>query len=383
MKVGLVCPYSFSRPGGVQNHVLGLAGWLKTHGHQVSILAPGWPPTGMLADYGLNDSEFTTGGKALPVKANGSVARINFGVGPARRAKAWLDAGDFDAVHLHEPMTPSLCILTLWLTDRPVTATFHTNSPIIKGLKRVNRALPGAVKRIDAAIAVSSVAAKVAKSHTGVAPVVIGNGLAIADYPLLPTAGRWRGGDRPRVTFLGRYEEPRKGFHVLSAALPLVRQRHPDLEVVVIGHGRQMSVEGVDFVGGVGDAERNRWLGVSDVYVAPQTGRESFGIVLIEAMACGAPVVSSAIPAFREVLSDAEGPVGHLFATGNSQALADAILASLDEPRDLRLQRGRDRAASFDWSVIGPQVLAMYELAGENRFLAVDQAKGRVRRGIL
>lgn len=383
MKVGLVCPYSFSRPGGVQNHVLGLAGWLKSKGHRVSILAPGQPPAGMLADYGLTLDEYTTGGKALPVKANGSVARINFGIGPARKASAWLKAGDFDAVHLHEPMTPSLCILTLWLTDRPVTATFHTNSPIIKGLRRVNRALPGAVKHIDSAIAVSSIAAKVAKGHTGVVPVVIGNGLAIDDYPLLPTAGRWRGGSRPRITFLGRYGEPRKGFHVLSAALPLVRLRYPDIEVVVIGHGQQMSVEGVSFVGGVGDAERNRWLGGSDIYVAPQTGRESFGIVLIEAMACGAPVVASALPAFREVLTDAEGPVGHLFTTGNPKALADAIIASLEEPRDLRLRRGRERAAAFDWSVIGPQVVAMYELAAENRYLSVDQAKGRVRRSIL
>lgn len=382
MRVGIVCPYSFHRPGGVQNHVLGLAGWLKAQGHHVEILAPGEPPAGMLADYGLDRSQYTTGGKALPVKANGSVARINFGIRPARRAKAWLDAGDFDAVHLHEPMTPSLCILTLWLSDRPVTATFHTNAPIIKALKRVNQMLPGAIKRIDSAIAVSSVAAKVAKGHTGVSPVVIGNGLAIDDYRLTPTPGRWRGGDRPRITFLGRYEEPRKGFQILTAALPLVRQEFPELDVVVVGHGGEMSVEGVRFVGGVSDAERNRWLGASDVYVAPQTGRESFGIVLIEALACGAPVVASALPAFTEVLSDEEGVVGHVFKTGNSQALARAIIASLRETRDLRLQRGRDQAASFDWSVIGPQVMAMYELAAENRYRAVDEAKGRVRRRI-
>ncbi len=380
MKIGLVCPYSFQRPGGVQNHVLGLAGWLKKQGHRVAILAPGEPPRGMLASYGLVESEYTTCGRALPVKVNGSVARINFGVGPARRAKAWLDAGDFDAVHIHEPMTPSLSILTLWLTDRPVTATFHSNAPTVKALKRLNQLLPQAVRRLDAAIAVSSVAAKVAKNHTGVSPVVIGNGLAIDDYELVPATGRWRGGDHPRITFLGRYEEPRKGFHVLTAALPLVRDAFGDVEVVVIGHGGRMSVEGVKFVGGVNDAERNRWLGVSDVYVAPQTGRESFGIVLIEAMACGAPVVASQLPAFIEVLSDDEGPVGHTFRTGNSQALARAIIASLHEPRDLRLQRGRDQAARFDWSVIGPQVLAMYRLAAENRYLSVDEAKGRRHR---
>ncbi len=382
MKVGLVCPYSFRRPGGVQNHVLGLASWLKSQGHRVSVLAPGQPPAGMLASYGLAGSEYTTGGKAVPLKANGSVARINFGVGPALKAKEWLDSGDFDVVHLHEPITPSLCLLTLWLTDRPVTATFHTNAPIIKSIKRINQALPRAVNRLDAAIAVSSVAAKVAKGHTGVVPVVIGNGLAIDDYPLAPTTGRWRGGDHPRVTFLGRYEEPRKGFQVLTAALPLIRQEFPDVEVVVIGHGRPMSIEGVTFVGGVNDAERNRWLGVSDVYIAPQTGRESFGIVLIEALACGAPVVASSLPAFSEVLSDEDGVAGHLFKTGNPQTLAKAVIRSLNEPRDLRLDRGRARAAQFDWSVIGPQVVAMYKLAAENRYLAIDEARGRTRRPI-
>ena len=213
-------------------------------------------------------------------------------------------------------------------------------------------------------------------------PVVIGNGLAIDDYPLAPTTGRWRGGDHPRVTFLGRYEEPRKGFQVLTAALPLIRQEFPDVEVVVIGHGRPMSIEGVTFVGGVNDAERNRWLGVSDVYIAPQTGRESFGIVLIEALACGAPVVASSLPAFSEVLSDEDGVAGHLFKTGNPQTLAKAVIRSLNEPRDLRLDRGRARAAQFDWSVIGPQVVAMYKLAAENRYLAIDEARGRTRRPI-
>ncbi|WP_341728275.1 glycosyltransferase family 4 protein [Brooklawnia sp.] len=382
MKVGLVCPYSFNRPGGVQNHVLGLAGWLKSKGHQVSVLAPGYPPHGMLADYGLAGAEFTTGGKALPLKVNESVARINFGFGPARKAKAWLDAGDFDVVHLHEPIAPNLCLLTLWLTDRAVTATFHSNSPIFKSWKRINEMLPGAVRRLDATIAVSSVAARVAKGHTGVVPVVIGNGLAIDDYEIEPVGGRWRGGDHPRITFLGRYSEPRKGFNVLTACLPLVREHFPDLEVIVIGHGPEMSIEGVTFVGGVCDAERNRWLGASDVYVAPQTGRESFGIVLIEAMACGAPVVASNLGAFVEVLSDRDGVIGHTFKVGNSHALAEAIIVSLTEPRDLRLQRGREQAASFDWSVIGPQVVAMYEVAIENRYLAVDEGKGRARRRI-
>lgn len=380
-RVGIVCPYSFHRPGGVQNHVLGLAGWLKQCGYHVGILAPGVPAQGMLAGYGLASEDFTTGGRAVPIKANGSVARINFGFDSLRRAKCWLDKGDFDVVHLHEPITPTLSLQTLWLTDRPVTATFHTASPISKTLQVANRLLPQVVGRIDASIAVSSEAARVAHAHSGVVPVVIGNGLTVSDYQLTPTTGRWRGGQMPRITFLGRYGEPRKGFQVLTAALPLIREVYPDVDVVVIGHGTKMSIEGVRFVGGVNDAQRNAWLAASDVYIAPQTGRESFGIVLIEALACGAPVAASNLPAFIDVLSDAEGVAGHLFQAGNSSALARAVLDSLVEPRDLNLSRGRKVAERYDWSQIGPQIVEMYRISGENRYMNVEQPKGRVRHG--
>lgn len=382
MRIGLVCPYSFGAPGGVQNHVLGLAGWLKTQDHQVSILAPDEPEPELLVGYGLSVGEFTSGGRAIPIRANGSVARVNFGFGPARRAKSWLDAGDFDAVHLHEPIGPTISLLTLWLTDRPVTATFHTARPVIKALRMINDALPMAVHRLDSSIAVSAVAAEVAHAHTGVVPVVIPNGISIADYPCPSVAGRWRGGDQPRITFLGRYDEPRKGFHVLQAALPLIRRAHPGAEIVVIGKGAPIKVAGVRFVGGISDRERNDLLATSDVYVAPQTGRESFGIVLIEALACGAPVVASDLPAFIEVLSDESGVVGRTFPTGRPGSMAQAVLASLAEPRDRNLQRGRRLAETYDWSVVGPQVVASYALAAERRYQAVDRAKGRPRRFI-
>ncbi|MFT8395162.1 glycosyltransferase family 4 protein [Propionibacterium sp.] len=366
MKVGIVCPYSFSRPGGVQNHVLGLAGWLKEQGHEISIIAPGQASPALLAETGLKPAEFVTAGRALPVNFNGSVARINFGVGPALTVKKWLDEGHFDVIHLHEPVAPTICLLALYLTDCPVTATFHTATPAVGAITIANRLLPRVVSRIDASIAVSSEAAAVAQHHRGVHPVVIGNGIHIDDYPIAPVSGRWRGGEHPRLTFLGRYDEPRKGFEVLTAALPLVTAHYPDLDVVVIGNGSSRSVEGVRFLGGLDDMARNRWLGSSDVYIAPQTGRESFGIVLLEAMACGAPVVAANLRAFTEVLTDDQGVVGQQFQIGNSASASRAILRSLAEPRDLRLERGRAQAASFDWSVIGPQVVAMYVIAQQN-----------------
>lgn len=382
MRIGIVCPYSFVAPGGVQNHVLGLAGWLRRNDHHVEILAPGKPEPGLLESYGLSTDQFTTAGKAVPIRTNGSVARLNFGPPVASRAKKWLDNGDFDAVHLHEPITPSVAITTLWFTDRPVTGTFHASSKIVRSLIVLNKMMPGPVQRLDATIAVSNAAAIVAKSHFGVHPVVIGNGIEIADYPIAPCSGKWRGGDHPRLVFLGRYDEPRKGFQVLTAALPLIRKSYPDIDVVVIGRGSELTIPGVRFVGGVDDETRNEWLASADVYVAPQTGRESFGIVLLEAMACGAPVVASDLSAFEEVLTDAEGPVGHLFSKGSAQGLARAVVTSLGEPRDLRLERGRQRAASFDWDRIGPQVIAMYQLAADRRFAEVDGGLGRARRWI-
>ncbi|MDK9345689.1 glycosyltransferase family 4 protein [Propionibacterium freudenreichii] len=366
MRVGLVCPYSFARPGGVQNHVLGLGGWLKEQGHDVSIIAPGQASRSLLAETGLVPSEFVSAGRAVPVTFNGSVARINFGVGPALKVKKWLDQGNLDVVHLHEPIAPTICLLALYLTDRPVTATFHTATPELTAIRFANRVLPRMVSRIDAAIAVSSEAADVAHHYSGVNPVVIGNGIHLADYPLVRATSRWRGGEHPLITFLGRYDEPRKGFEVLTAALPLVRATYPDLEVVVIGSGTARSVEGVRFLGGLDDEERNAWLGRSDIYIAPQTGRESFGIVLLEAMACGAPVVAANLRAFLDVLTDDEGLVGHTFRVGNSASASRAMLRSLSEPRDLRLERGRALAANYDWSVIGPQVVAMYTVAGQN-----------------
>lgn len=378
MRVGIVCPYSFTYPGGVQNHVLGLGGWLKQNGHQVSILAPGQASPALLAETGLRPEEFTSAGHAVPISFNGSVARINFGPGPASKVKRWLDQGRFDVVHLHEPIGPNIGMVALYLTDRPVTATFHTSMPTMRAIKLLNQTLPRVVSRIDSSIAVSAAAAEVAHEHSGVDPVIIGNGIHVDDYPLEPTRGPWRGGEAPRLVFLGRYDEPRKGFEVLTPALPLVRSRFPDLDVVVIGSGSARSEQGVRFLGGLDDEARNYWLGHCDVYIAPQTGRESFGIVLLEAMACGAPVVASDLPAFVDVLTDDEGVIGHVFCKGNSSSASQAIINSLSEPRDLRLERGRAQAARFDWSQIGPQVVQMYRTARLNS--ARMRLSGRWRR---
>lgn len=368
LRVGLVCPYSFSAPGGVQNHVLGLASQLRKQGHHAEILGPGDLAPGTLESYALPADAFTSTGYSVPIKFNGSVARISFGPSQWRAVKRWLDAGRFDVIHLHEPMPPSVAQIALWLTDAPVVATFHTSMPVMAWIKRLNRLVPQAVKRIDASIAVSTLARDVAREHFQVDPVIIGNGISIDDHELHRCDGRWRGGDHPVVTFLGRYNEPRKGFGVLLRALGAVRTVHPDLEVVVAGAGTPIPADKVTYRGFVSDAERNELLGNSDIYVAPNTGRESFGIVLLEGLASGAPVVASDIPAFRDVLTTHDGEVvGKLFRNEDSADLARAMLESLAEPRDAKLEPGRARAAEFDWSVLVPHIEQQYRRAIESR----------------
>lgn len=360
--VALVCPYSFARSGGVQNHVLGLAGWLKGRGHRVALFGPGHPDPEALASSGLVAGEFTSAGRAIPVPYNGSVARVNFGFAESRRVRRWLREVDPDVLHVHEPITPSVAVLSVWgAGEVPVVATFHTATPGSRTMALARRMLPHTVARVDGGIAVSRVARQVVDDHIGLEPVVIGNGIARGPRPADLARRTWRGGEGPRIMFVGRYDEPRKGFDVFCEALPLVRAHHPRADVVVVGEGRSRPLPGARFLGAVSDAERDRLLAATDVYVAPHVGRESFGIVLLEALAAGADVVASDLAAFREVLTDDEGAlVGTLARTGDPLHLAAQVLDVLEHPDADRRERGWRHAGAFDWSVIGPRVEAVY-----------------------
>lgn len=364
MRIGVLCPYSFDRPGGVQNHVLGLSSWLIGEGHQVGILGPGRPSAGVLAHHSLDSEVITSAGRAWPIPVNGSVARVNYGPHVARRVARWLASGDFDLVHLQEPIMPTAAQHALRRAKVPVVATFHaTTRACWRAGSLVRQGVAGLTDRLDGSVAVSEAAARTVQHYLGVEPVVVANGIAVRDHPCAPTGARWRNGDHPLCLFLGRFDEPRKGFSTLLAALPRVRAAYPDLEVVVAGAGRTTAGPGVRFVGAISDQERNRLLSQADVFVAPQTGQESFGIVLLEALACGAPVVASDLAAFEAVLSDHTGLVGHVFRRGDPVALAQAMNRSLAEPRDLRRLRGRALAAGYDWSVVGRQLLGIYRAA--------------------
>lgn len=393
LRIGLVCPYSLSVPGGVQNHILGLAGYLTANGDRVSILAPGDLDPDRARQHGLRPEQFTSVGTALPVPYNGSVARITFGPRTAARVRRWLTGRQLDLVHIHEPLAPSVSLLSLFASRVPVAATFHTATPRSRLLRAVAATLHPAIERIGAGIAVSASARDVVVQHLGRHPQLVPNGIRAGEFDCRPddrtgpdqqpepdTIGtdstasrqlgehRWRGGARPRMVFLGRLDEPRKGLSVLLDALPLIKRRHPDLEVVIAGQGSPARIErcaarlppGCRVVGEVDDRRRDALLRSADLFIAPHIDRESFGIVLIEAIAAGATVVASDLPAFIDLLTVHDQVLGYLFATGNPGALADTVDRALADDRGDLNADARAAVSRYDWSVVGPAVRDIY-----------------------
>ena len=387
-RVGLVCPYSLSTPGGVQNHVIGLAGHLNRSGHDVSVLAPGRPDPDTLERLGLSPAQFVSAGGAVPVPYNGSVARVSFGPVQAARVRRWLRAEQFDLVHVHEPVTPSVAWHTLVATQTPVVATFHTANPSSRSMRIAGRVMTEVIDKIDVRIAVSPTAARMVADHLDRDSQVIPNGFDHAEFAdpgtamVEPPRTSYR---RPRLVFLGRLTEPRKGLDVLLDALPAILAQHPDLEVLVAGQGRRRLPAPCRALGQVADVDRARLLATADVFVAPHVARESFGLVLIEALAAGAPVVASDLAAFVDVLTGepdtdtvAASSCGRLFPAADPRSLAEEVLATLATiPADLAAQRrrGRDLTRRFDWTQVGPLVEQAYAqaLAGP-RTMQVDTA---------
>jgi phosphatidylinositol alpha-mannosyltransferase len=361
MRIGIVCPYSFDAPGGVQNHVRDLAEALIVRGHEVSVLAPSeqapMPPYAVSA------------GGAVPVPYNGSVARVSFGPVVAARVRRWLREGAFDVLHLHEPATPSISVLALWAAECPVVATFHTSNVRSRAMSASAAILRPSMEKIAARIAVSEYARDTLVTHIGGEPVVIPNGVYVDQYRDAAPREEWRGPDGT-VAFVGRLDEPRKGFALLAAAFGRVAEGRPGLRLLVVGGGdidRARSRvpaavrDQVTFLGAAPDQDKAAALSTADVYVAPNTGGESFGIILVEAMAAGAAVLASDLPAFRRVLGD--GRYGVLFPTEDADALAAELAGLLADPggRAALDARAQQAVRRYDWSTVATQVLQVYE----------------------
>jgi phosphatidyl-myo-inositol alpha-mannosyltransferase len=377
VRIGIVCPYSFDVPGGVQNHVHDLAETLIGLGHTVSVLAP--------ADDELPHPPYVvSAGRAVPVKWNGSVARLSFGPLSAARVRRWLAAGRFDVLHVHEPVSPSLSLLAVLSARGPVVATFHTAMTRSRTMAAAQGLLQIVLERITGRIAVSALARKVQVEHLGGDAVEIPNGVAVdrfaAAEPLPGWPGEWAPGSGGTIGFLGRFTEPRKGFPVLLSAFTDLARRRPGLRLLVAGPGDPAELledvpdelhDRIVFLGLVSERDKPRMLRSVHLYAAPNTGGESFGMILTEAMAAGTPVVASDMDAFRRVLDG--GKAGALFPTGDAAALAATLGELLDDPvRRAELSaRGSEVVAGYDWPVIASRVLEVYATA-------IDAASGVV-----
>ncbi|WP_030770633.1 glycosyltransferase family 4 protein [Streptomyces sp. NRRL F-2664] len=360
MKIGIVCPYSWDVPGGVQFHIRDLAEHLIGLGHDVSVLAPADDET-PLPPY------VVSAGRAVPVPYNGSVARLNFGFLSAARVRRWLHEGTFDVIHIHEPASPSLGLLSCWAAQGPIVATFHTSNPRSRAMIAAYPILQPALEKISARIAVSEYARRTLVEHLGGDAVVIPNGVDVDFFAKAEPKAEWRG---QTLGFIGRIDEPRKGLPVLMAAFPKIVEACPDVRLLVAGRGDEEEAVAtlpagirsrVEFLGMVSDEDKARLLRSVDVYVAPNTGGESFGIILVEALSAGAPVLASDLDAFAQVLD--QGGAGDLFANENADALAAGAITLLRDParRAALSERGSAHVRRFDWSTVGADILAVYE----------------------
>ena len=379
LKIGMVCPYGWDTPGGVQIHMKELAEHFIAAGHTVSLIAPVTDEDSPLEPW------VVPAGRPVPIPFNGAIARILFGPIATSRVRQWIQNGDFDILHIHEPAIPSLSLLACVAADGPMVATFHASAPKQKAIFAVGPILEPVLEKLNARIAVSEMARETLKVHFDTEAVVIPNGIDTKKYQAGVRNGDWY---RPHTLgFLGRFDEERKGLEVLIKAIPEIAKAIPDVRVLIAGPGSQEEVlRGVDasvknrlqFLGRLSEAQKADFFKSIDAYVAPNTHGESFGIILAEAMAAGAPIIASDIKAFTDLLAD--GKYGKAFTNKSSKSLAQSCITVLGDTERLNRMReeGLEYSQSFDWNCVASQIMDVYEvaIAGGNGVALASENRG-------
>lgn len=383
MKIGIVCPYDWAVPGGVSIHIRDLALELMQRGHIVNVLAP-------TSDESVLPSWVTSGGKPIAISYNGSVARITFGYRATKRVQKWIDNGAFDVLHIHEPLTPSLSALACWSASGPIVGTFHSAMDKSRILSAGYGLAQTVLEKLSARVAVSELARNTVVEHVGGDAVLIPNGVHVDSFTsakafdYLPFAGKR---DSHAIAFLGRFEESRKGFSILLEAFQKIASEFPNHYLLVAGPGDgQKAIEDlpdelkprIKFLGRVSDEDKARMLQSSGMYIAPNTGGESFGIVLLEAMACKTPVIASDLPAFNRVLDF--GSCGLLFENENPSSLADAIRTTISAQTEVekRISTAFTRVKRFDWSKVATSILDVYATITLDQPKVAEDLRGQI-----
>ena len=380
MKICLVSPYDYTHPGGVGEHVRHLARELRDRGHRVIVMAPS---NTLDDDHGIPD--YIRIGSAVPMPGNGSVARIGLSFHLVRRVRQTLYREGFDVVHYHEPLVPALPITVLRFHDGANVGTFHAFARRNLGYYYARPFLNRYFRRLHSVMAVSAPARDFVSRYFPGDYHVVPNGIdtrrfhpGYAPLPELRTPGQ------RTILFVGRLEQ-RKGLHTLLDAYAQVRRSRADVRLVVVGGGsmrhgyeRYVAEEGIPdvrFMGHVDGDLLPRCYASADLFCTPALGGESFGIVLLEAMATGVPVLASDIPGFAQVVSS--GDDGLLLPPGDAPAWAGAISRVLDDAawRRCAAERGRLTAVGYDWARVVDAVLTVYaearSRARENRVAAL------------
>jgi len=367
MKIALVSPYDFAFPGGVTNHISSLEHQLTLMGHEVKVIAPASKAAPSFGD------GFIPIGTPRPVPASGSICRVTISPWLSTRVQPVLDAGKFDIIHLHEPLMPMLCTTVLRLSDTVNVGTFHAHAGTPGydfGRPLSTLILKRWFHRLDGRIAVSKPAMEFANKYFPEDYTILPNGVDLEHFsPDMPPIDDYCDG-KLNILFVGRLEK-RKGANYLLRAYQRVKREVPDSRLIVVGPGtrlrnkyekwvRQQGIKDVVFIGHATYDELPRYYQTADIFCAPATSCESFGIVLLEAMATGKPIIASNIEGYASVVTD--GVEGLLVPPKNAEMLAQALISLMGD-KSLRQQmgaKGKDKAQEYSWRQVAKKINDYY-----------------------
>ena len=364
LKVALVCPYDVAFPGGVSAHVQNLSANLENNGVVTSIIAPA------SAGYDNSIPNLIQMGSSVTIPTGGSLARISFSVWLAEHLRNLIRQGRYDVVHLHEPFAGALTlsILSKNLENGPIKiGTFHSfeGSNLYKIVP--DWLLQKYFRRLDGRIAVSEPAKSYVQKYLPSKYEVIPNGIDVNEIHSVKPYEQLLDG-KVNILFLGRLEK-RKGLRYLLSSFCDLKWKFPHIRLIVVGTGEmdsesqrilgERNPDDVLFVGSVTHEQKLRYLKTADIFCSPATGQESFGIVLLEAMSAGLPIVASRIDGYASLLGEEEA---FLFRAGDSIDLSEklAILIGDKQMRNQMGRHGRNKSELFDWSVVTERILNYY-----------------------
>ena len=371
MKIAMVSPYDFAWPGGVNSHVVQLSDELRNRGHDIFVIAPHSASKSPDVVY-LRDRQFIPMGRSVPLSAGGSTARVTFDWWLYPKLRSLMDREGFDVVHLHEPLAPLLPLMVLQHSRSVNIGTFHAYSDRRHLYRMCRRAVGRWQKRLHGRIAVSPAARAFVSPHfPGYSYRVIPNGIDFERFAHAEPLPALKDG-KTNILFVGRKDE-RKGLRYLLQAFSVLRRTRNNARLIIVGPGepdRECATllnainaehpESVSVTGAVSSDDLPRYYASADVFCSPATGGESFGVVLVEAMAAGAPVVACDIDGYRDVVSHEVN--GLLVSPRNPDAITGAVARVLDNPElAYRLtSAGRDAAVGFRWEQVASQVEDYY-----------------------